>query len=452
MELEARYWFSKPRDGEILIIVTGGEFKSWEEIRDRLLPAALRTKLGSEPLWIPLQHRCSKILADPSDQKLRGQLIEDLKQVFLRLYSPRTWEELQGEERAHLRRALWMTSAAMLAFLALSIAALRFGFDAQKQSKLAQQRQQEAETARDAETKARDAETKARRQADANAEAANRQERLAKEETAVAQRNARESNARELATYAKESLGEDPERSILLGMYAAIFTVRFREPPLPAAEDVLHQAILSSRVRLTLRGHTGPVRDGAFSPDGKRLVTASYDGTAKVWDAESGKELLTLRGHSDGVYSVAFSPDGMRVATASGDGTAKVWDAGSGQEMLTLRGHSGAVDGVAFSPVGKRLATASGDGTAKVWDAWSGQELLTLRGHSDTALDVGFTGVAFSPDGKRLATASDDKTAKVWDAMSGQELLTLRGTQALLMVWCSARTASAWPPPVRTTQ
>ena len=82
------------------------------------------------------------------------------------------------------------------------------------------------------------------------------------------------------------------------------------------------------------------------------------DHTAKVWDAKSGRELLTLRGHSEPLDGVAFSPDGKRLATASGDKTAKVWDAESGKELLTLR-HSGPVDGVAFSPDGKRLATAS---------------------------------------------------------------------------------------------
>ncbi len=81
----------------------------------------------------------------------------------------------------------------------------------------------------------------------------------------------------------------------------------------------------------------------AYSPDGKRLATASDDKTAKVWDAESGKELLTLRGHSGYVYGVAYSPDGKRLATASADQTAKVWDAETGKELLTLRGHSGAV-------------------------------------------------------------------------------------------------------------
>jgi hypothetical protein len=79
----------------------------------------------------------------------------------------------------------------------------------------------------------------------------------------------------------------------------------------------------------TLRGHSGIVVRVAFSPDGRRIVTGSEDGTAKVWDAASGKELLTLRGHSDRVWSVAFSQDGRRIVTGSEDGTARVWAAAS---------------------------------------------------------------------------------------------------------------------------
>ena len=79
-----------------------------------------------------------------------------------------------------------------------------------------------------------------------------------------------------------------------------------------------------------MHGHGSAVRGVAFSPDGKRIATASIEGTAKIWDAVSGQELLTLRGHSDKVWGVAFSPDGTRLATASWDKTAKVWDAVSG--------------------------------------------------------------------------------------------------------------------------
>ncbi len=160
---------------------------------------------------------------------------------------------------------------------------------------------------------------------------------------------------------------------------------------------------------------------------GTRIVGSSYK-TVKVWDAQSGQELLTLKGRgwmagyyytTEDFHSVAFSPDGRRIVTVgSYDETAKVWDAKSGKDLLTLRGKPGR--SVAFSPDGRRIVTGV-DSTAKVWDAQSGQELLTLSGHSNLVLSV-----AFSPDGGRIVTGSEDKTAKVWDAQGGKELFTLR--------------------------
>src|SRR5262249_8322902 len=76
----------------------------------------------------------------------------------------------------------------------------------------------------------------------------------------------------------------------------------------------------------TLRGHEGPVRFAAFSSDGKRIVTAALDQTARIWDAVSGKEIAVLRGHESPVTSAAFSPDGSRLVTASRDQTARIWD------------------------------------------------------------------------------------------------------------------------------
>jgi hypothetical protein len=149
----------------------------------------------------------------------------------------------------------------------------------------------------------------------------------------------------------------------------------------------------------------------AYSPDGLRLASASWDQTVQVWDAASGQKLLTFQGHTSGVLGVAFSPDGRRLASAGWDNTVRVWDAASGQELLSLKGHTGPVHGVAYSPDGRRLASAGGDQTVRVCNAASGQDLLTLKGHTGAVW-----GVAFSPDGRRLASASMDATVRVWEA------------------------------------
>jgi WD40 repeat protein len=237
-----------------------------------------------------------------------------------------------------------------------------------------------------------------------------------------AQRNEAIARLRELIANSIVSREADPEMSLLVAAQAIAVSRSLSNLAFSEAEDQLHRAVLASHVQLTLFGDTYYVFSVAWSPDGKRLATASADGTAKVWDAASGNELLTLRGHKALVSSVAWSPDGKRLATASLDRTAKVWDAATGKELLTLRGHKAIVSSVAWSPDSKLLATGSWDHTAKVWDAVSGQELRTLHNH-----DRNVDGVAWSPDGKRLATGAEDSTAKVWDISGGKELLTLRG-------------------------
>ena len=96
----------------------------------------------------------------------------------------------------------------------------------------------------------------------------------------------------------------------------------------------------------------------AFSGDGKRVVTASDDNTARIWDAESGKEIAVLKGHTGSVLSAAFSGDGKRVVTASDDNTARIWDAESGKEIAVLKGHTDAV----YERGVQRRRQAGGDG------------------------------------------------------------------------------------------
>ncbi len=234
-----------------------------------------------------------------------------------------------------------------------------------------------------------------------------------------AQSEQRVATSRELAGAAIINLDTDPERSILLALQAES-TAHTIE-----AENALHRSVLTSRVVLVLQ-HDDLVNNIIYSPDGKRIATASADKTAKIWDAKTGELLLTLKGHTDEVWGLSYSPDGKRIATSSSDKTAKIWDAISGEEQFTLP-ESGI--SIKFSPDGTRLVTTSFDNIAKIWDATSGKELLAFAAQDAVAYDV-----AFSPDGKRLATCGADGIARVWDANSGEELLTLSVEGAPLLL------------------
>src|SRR5580704_2313232 len=174
--------------------------------------------------------------------------------------------------------------------------------------------------------------------------------------------------------------------------------------------------------RLALAGHTGLVSSAVFSPDGASVVTSSWDGTARVWNAHTGAVTATLSGHKFWVNSAAFSPDGGRIVTASWDKTARVWDAKTGAVLATLAGHSDRVNGAAFSADGTRVITAGNDHTARLWNAATGEALVTLTGHADAV-----TSAVLSPDGSRVVTASFDTTARIWSAETGAELAMLGG-------------------------
>ena len=180
---------------------------------------------------------------------------------------------------------------------------------------------------------------------------------------------------------------------------------------------LIRQGLLSIPHRVVVLNHDGPVSNVVFSPDGKYVATASYDNTARVWNASKGKPILALN-HDGPVNNVVFSPDGKYVATASGDNTSRLWDAYTGKQILVLN-HDGVVNNVVFSPDGKYIATASYDNTARLWDAATGKQIFVLN-HSGPVHDV-----AFSPDGKYVATASGDSTARVWDATTGKQIFVL---------------------------
>jgi WD40 repeat protein/serine/threonine protein kinase len=161
--------------------------------------------------------------------------------------------------------------------------------------------------------------------------------------------------------------------------------------------------------------HTGIVMKAVFSPDGRRVVTASHDGTARVWDARTGQAASPALPHRKQVVDASFSPDGRRVITAATDGTARVWDAATGRSLVPPLRHKNWLYAAEFSPDGRYAVTAGEDGTAQVWDAATGQPVGQSLRHAAAVRSA-----AFSPDGRTVVTASDDHTARLWDAATGR--------------------------------
>jgi WD40 repeat protein/tRNA A-37 threonylcarbamoyl transferase component Bud32 len=180
----------------------------------------------------------------------------------------------------------------------------------------------------------------------------------------------------------------------------------------------------------TLRGHDDGVTQIAFSPDGSILASSDRSGVVKLWDIPPQDRLeRTLIGHKGRVSRMAFSPDGRLLATGSldwrritidgpTDGSIRIWDVATGRQLAVLAQPDGGILDLAFSPDGTQLLSSSGDGMARLWDVKESRQIQSTRGPA--------TGLAvFLPEGPRIVSPGGE--IRVWDALTGQTLVSFPG-------------------------
>jgi hypothetical protein len=208
-------------------------------------------------------------------------------------------------------------------------------------------------------------------------------------------------------------------------------------------------------------GHTDSVWAVTFAPDGRRVLSGAMDGTIRLWERDTGRELRCLKGHTEGVTGIAFAGDGLRALSSSLDGTVRLWDV-EGQELRRFEGHRGRVLSVALTPDGRQAVSGGEDQTVRWWDLATGKELACfpeqqgwvhslavapdglqiLVGSTDLRLLELATGrplrrlqghtaaircLAFSPDGLRAVSGGEDRTLHLWDLGRGDSRRCLTG-------------------------
>lgn len=237
----------------------------------------------------------------------------------------------------------------------------------------------------------------------------------------------------------------DPGLALLLAIEGAE-----RHPGL-LANNALLGAIDVNREERTLLGHTGPVAGLCYSTEGSRLLSASLDGSARLWDVAAGKQLMlfdedittvektdkTVTSKFKPMYvAVCFSPDGTRVLTTSPFGRYRLWDVSTGKSLFVMEAsedragaapHLHPICPATFSPDGRLILT--GYGTARLWDAATGKPLRSLE-----RLDGRVNWAEFSRDGSRIITASRDHAARIWNTETGESIQTLTGPAPREMV------------------
>ena len=464
MELEASYWFSKRRAGHVLIVVTGGDFRAWEEIRGALLPPSLRANLVKEPLFVLLQDRRRSILTD--SRRAREELIEDLKQVILRLHPGRSWGELRGEERRNRRHAIGLVSAAMATLLALTVWARTAQHQAERAALLTQ-----LELSALATRDRLDSGSQAEALDDATNDVAVAIEKLGEVPftTATSLRNAVE-RSREISRWAAPgqvqniALGGGGSeivvvtrnggvsrwswRGTLIGDWQA-GAEQFEASLTPSGSGVLvrHQMSDSSdrgTLRLaTVNGTTlwtkvAGTTDGAVDTTADGATTAiSVDGASVSIQRRNVGPAVTIGRRSVvgpiGIAHMQLSSDGKRLLVAYADGVTRIIDT----VRATTAAHWRGVQGASIFADGTLSHVAElADGTLVVRHSpqFAPQSVRPFeRGQS--VLSSAIESVAVASNGRMAVTFQNDARIELLEPDGSATVLPLRGGHAPRVAW-----------------
>jgi WD40 repeat protein len=190
-----------------------------------------------------------------------------------------------------------------------------------------------------------------------------------------------------------------------------------------AASELVLWDLAKWKVVHRLKGHRVALRAAGFSPDGKRIVSCSPwpDPMILIWDVESGQLLHNMQNVGNNLYDVTFSADGRYVfSCGEDDGSVRMWDAETGKEVKRFKGHRWIVSGLIVSPDGRYLVTVgreAPDISVRGWEVKTGKEVQQLKGLTEWA-----NGLAFLPDSKRILVQSADKTLRLFDVVTGKEI------------------------------